>query len=335
LIAVREAGTRERLNREHHMHRLPAAAVASLLLASCAAAGPAEQKPEPGASARYTFWRPAPVEKATEPADVIKNSTAADWRAIDPSNLLVMDLANGGHVVIELATDFAPIHVANIKALARSGWWNPSSVYRIQENYVAQWGLNESDKPLPAAVVKAPPAEYERPLTGLDIRPLGFPDSYAPIVGHASGWPVAYDPEAGTAWLTHCQSMVGVGRDLHPDTGTGGELYTVIGHAPRHLDRNIATVGRVIEGLDKLTSHPRGTEALGFIKDPKNHIAIRSTRLAADIPAAERPSYEVMRTDTPAFSAYVTGRANRSGAFFRTPAGGVDICNAPVPTRRK
>jgi peptidylprolyl isomerase len=316
------------------MHRLPAAALALSLLGACASSAP-EPARDPQPSARYTFWRPAPVEKATEPAEVIKSSTAADWRAIDPANLLVMELAGGGRVLIELATDFAPVHVANVKALAKGGWWNPSSVYRVQENYVVQWGLNESDKPFPAAVVKAPPAEYERPLAGLDIRPLGFPDSYAPMVGHANGWPVAYDPEAGTAWMAHCHSMVGVGRDLHPDTGSGGELYAVIGHAPRHLDRNIATIGRVIEGLEKLTAHPRGTEALGFIKDPKNHIAIRSIRLASDLPAADRPSFEVMRTDTPAFSAYITGRANRAGTFFQKPAGGVDLCNAPVPVRRK
>jgi peptidylprolyl isomerase len=310
-----------------------ALALTAALLGSCATRPPAA--PEPEASPRYTFWRPAPVQNATEPSEVVKNATPADWRAIDPENLLIMELANGGQVAIELTTDFAPIHVANVKALARGRWWNPSSVYRVQENYVVQWGLNESNKPLPTGVVKSPPAEYDRALAGLQIRPLGFPDSYAPMVGHVNGWPVGYDPEAGRAWLAHCYAMVGVGRDLAPDTGTGGELYAVIGHAPRHLDLNIALVGRVIEGLERLTAHPRGTEALGFIKDPKNHIRIARMTLAADLPAARRPSFEVMRTDTPAFSAYVTGRANRGGGFFNRPAGGVDLCNAPVPTRRR
>lgn len=310
---------------------LPALAVAGIL-ASCTTK-PAASETE--ASPRYTFWRPAPVQNAIEPSDVIKNSTAADWRPIDPENLLIMELGNGGRVAIELATDFAPTHVANVKALARGGWWNPSSVYRVQENYVVQWGLNESDKPLPRGVVKAPPAEYERALAGLNIRPLGFPDSYAPMVGHANGWPVGYDPERGQAWLAHCYGAVGVGRDAAPDTGTGGELYAVIGHAPRHLDLNIALVGRVVEGLERLTAHPRGTEALGFIKDAKNHIPIRRMVLAADLPAAARPAYEVMRTESQAFSAYVTGRANRGGTFFIRPAGGVDLCNTPVPTRRR
>jgi peptidylprolyl isomerase len=246
---------------------------------------------------------------------------------VDPDNLLIMELKNGGRVAIELATDFAPVHVANVRALARGGWWNPASVYRVQENYVVQWGLNESDKPFPAGVVKAPPAEYDRALAGLDLRPLGFPDSYAPMVG--------YDPENGRAWLAHCYGMVGVGRDLHPDTGSGGELYAVIGHAPRHLDKNIALVGRVLEGLERLTAHPRGTEALGFIKDAKDQIPIARMRLASDMPAGTAPSYEVMRTDTATFSAFVTGRANRGGEFFRVPAGGVDLCNALVPTRRR
>ena len=50
---------------------------------------------------------------------------------------------------------------------------------------------------------------------------------------------------AHRAWLAHCYGMVGVGRDLDADSGSGAEMYVVIGHAPRHLDRNVALVGRV------------------------------------------------------------------------------------------
>jgi peptidylprolyl isomerase len=190
--------------------------------------------------------------------------------------------------------------------------------------------------PLPAGVVKLPPAEYHRALAGLDIRPLGYPDSYAPLVGHAESWPVGYDPEEGRAWLTHCYASVGVGRDLAPDTGTGGELYAIIGHAPRHLDRNIAVIGRVIEGIGLLSARPRGTGNLGFYDNAKGEapIAIARARLAAEIPAGERPSYQVLRSDSPAFSQYVTGRANRGGDFFQVPAGGVDLCNVPIPVRK-
>ena len=298
------------------------------LLASAAALLLSAAAPDPA-------WQPKPVAGAVEPSEVVKAAPAGAWRAVAPDNLLIMELKDGGRIAIELAPEFAPVHVANIRALAREGWWTGASVYRVQENYVVQWGVNESPAPLPKGVIKVPPAEYDRALAGLAFRPLGYPDSYAPVAGHAGGWPVAADRKQGRAWLAHCYGMIGVGRDMAPDTGTGGELYAVIGHAPRHLDRNIATVGRVIDGFEALTARTRGTEALGFIKDPAQHIPIARIRLASDIPAAERPHYEVMRTDSASFGEFVKGRANRGTGFFIRPAGGVDLCNALVPTRRK
>jgi len=294
------------------------------------------------ASAQPGAWRPAPVANAAEPASAIANSASSDWRPIDPENLLVMDLADangspGGRVFIELAPAFAPVHIANMRRYARAGWWNDATIYRVQDNYVAQWGNGDAEVPLPEGVVRRPPAEYERPTAGLALRPLGFPDAYAPVAGFVDGWPVAWDPRRRSAWLTHCYASVGVGRDLAPDTGTGGELYAVIGHAPRPLDRNIANVGRVIEGMALLSARPRGTGNLGFYQADRGEtpIPIRSVRIAADLPEAERPRFEVMRTDTPTFAAYLRGRANRGGTFFTVPAGGVDLCNVNVPVRRR
>lgn len=309
------------------MIRFPFLALALVAVAAVA---------QPGA------WRPAPVANATEPAEIIAHSAATDWRPVDPENLLVMELADmpglaGGQVIIELAPDFAPVHAANIRRLARAGWWHGATVYRVQDNYVAQWGNNDPQPPLPDGVVAQPPAEYERSAAGLAIRPLGFPDSYAPVAGHVNGWPVGYDPGRGMAWLTHCYGTVGVGRDLAPSTGSGGELYAAIGHAPRPLDRNIAVVGRVIEGMALLSARPRGTGNLGFYRADHGEtpIPIRSVRLAADMAEGERPRFEVMRTDTPTFAAYVRGRANRGGAFFQVPQGGIDVCNVNVPVRRR
>jgi peptidylprolyl isomerase len=310
-----------------------AVVTASICLAGCAAPA-ARESDAPDTSSRYTFWRPAPVQGAPDPSEVVKAAPADAWRAIAPENLLVVELKEGGRVLIELAPEFAPVHVANIRTFAQAGWWNNASIYRVQDNYVAQWGNGDAKVELPAGVVRQPPAEYHRPLEGLSVRPLGFPDSYAPMVGHADGWPLGYDPQDGRAWLTHCYGSVGVGRDLAPDTGTGGELYAIIGHAPRHLDLNIAVVGRVIEGMPLLSARPRGTEALGFYKDSAQNIGIARARLASEIPVAERPAFEVLRSDTLSFSQFVTGRANRGGDFFGRPAGGVDICNALVPIRK-
>ena len=277
----------------------------------------------------------APPEKPKTPSEIVAGAPAAEWRDIPADDLLVMNLRNGAQVVIQLAPSFAPIHVANIRALAKGGWWSGAAIYRVQDNYVVQWGNNESTKPLPAGVVAKPPAEYHRALKGLAVRPLGYADDYAPNAGFAAGWPIAYDTKTGTANLAHCYGYVGVGRDLSPDTGTGGELYAVIGHAPRHLDRNIAVVGRVIEGIERLSSLPRGTEALGFYKDEAMHVPIAMVRMASEIPAVERPAFQYMDTGSASFGAYVKARANRKDDFFIRPAGGVDLCNAAVPVRKK
>ena len=277
----------------------------------------------------------APPQKPKTPSEIVAQAPASSWRDVDPNDLLVMELGTGGRVVIQLAPDFAPVHVANIRALAKGGWWTGSTIYRVQDNYVVQWGNNEGKKPLPSGVVAKPPAEYHRALKGLTVKSLGYADDYAPQAGFASGWPVGYDPKAGTANLTHCYGYVGVGRDLSPDTGTGGELYAVIGHAPRHLDRNIAVVGRVIEGIERMSSLPRGTEALGFYKDKAQYVPIASIRIASDVPDASRPSYEVMDTTSATFAQYLKIRANRHDSFYDHPAGGVDLCNVQVPVRKK
>ena len=273
--------------------------------------------------------------KLLTPTDIVAQSPAAAWKTIPADDLMVLDLANGGRVIIQLAPAFAPVHVANIRALSRGGYWNGATIYRVQDNYVAQWGLNESDKPWPAGVTPKPPAEYTRSLKGLRITPLGSPDPYAAGAGFADGWPVAYNAKQGWADLTHCYGTVGVGRDLSPDTGTGGELYAVIGHGPRQLDRVIAIVGRVIEGIDKLSTLPRGTEALGFYKDKAMYVPIASIRLASDMPEAGRPTYEVMDTNSASFAKYLKIRANRHDTFYIRPAGGVDLCNVQVPIRKK
>jgi peptidylprolyl isomerase len=155
---------------------------------------------------------------------------------------------------------------------------------------------------------------------------------YADLESFARGWPFAASESVPIAWPVHCYGMVGVGRDLSPNTGSGAELYTVIGHAPRHLDRNIALVGRVIEGIEHLSSLPRGTGALGFYETPEERTPIASIHLGNEV--AGLPAYEYLSTESGTFARYADARANRRDPFFIRPAGGADICNIPVPVRR-
>ncbi|WP_086607149.1 peptidylprolyl isomerase [Erythrobacter donghaensis] len=174
-----------------------------------------------------------------------------------------------------------------------------------------------------------PPATEEPPRMG---------DAYADFVTLALGWPLGgtMGEEGNPFWPVHCYGMVGVGRNYSPDTGSGAELYTVIGHAPRHLDRNIALVGRVIEGMQHLSSLPRGSGALGFYTDEEadKRTAITSVRVANDLPTSEQPRFEYLSTESDTFATYAEAVANRRDPFFIVPAGGADICNIRVPVRR-
>jgi cyclophilin family peptidyl-prolyl cis-trans isomerase len=279
-------------------------------------------------------------------------------------------------VIQLMPAPFSQGWVHNIRLFARSGWYDNISVNRVQDNYVTQWGDPNYDnpeatgkpKPLPQGLKVMGEAEYVVQATeemleqhlnslagqmrlasselraatgveetsqsgeeGIDWR---YSDPYSLSVGHRKGWPYATDVDM--AWPTHCYGMVGVGRNYSPDTGSGAELYTVIGHAPRHLDRNIALVGRVIEGMQHLSSLPRGSGALGFYtaEESAKRTAILSVRVASDLAPSEQPAFEYLSTESATFATYADAIANRRDPFFIVPAGGADICNVRVPVRR-
>ena len=297
-------------------HLLLAAAAVSLILPAHAA-------------------EPAPVPS---PGEIAAAAPASDWIAIAPSDLLVMDLAPDAkgkprRVVIQLMpAPFSQGWIGNIRKLAAQRWWDGTSINRVQDNYVVQWGDPTERKPLPADVTAKPPEEYLRAETGLEPEWIPWPDPYAKHTGFAGGWPVGGDGR-GKIWLAHCYAMVGVGRNMAPDTGSGAELYAVIGQAPRHLDRNIALVGRVIEGMEYLASRPRGTAQLGFYDDPRQRIPIDSIKPMAEADPGARSTHQYLTGKS--FAAFREARANRRDPFFNVPAGGADVCNIPVPIRRK
>lgn len=271
---------------------------------------------------------------------ILKESKPSDWRALNPEDTLYLDLPQG-RVVIELDSTYAPLHVANIRTLAHEYYWDGLAILRVQDDYVTQWGdpSAEAEHPhhRPRSLGKAQatlPAEFERGIApGLPFTRLPDGDVYAPEVGFSDGFPVARDPKTGKTWLVHCYGMVGAGRDNAPDSGPGTELYAVIGQAPRHLDRNIALVGRVVQGMQYLSALPRGNGLLGFYRNPAHDTQILRVRLASDLPPSERMHLEVLRTDTPIFAALVESRRNRSNPWFHYKAGKIDICNVPLPVR--
>jgi peptidylprolyl isomerase len=285
---------------------------------------------------------PAPPPKVLAPSEIVATAPAADWVDIAASDLLVMDLVpdrdgNKRRVVIQLMPPpFPQGWIGNIRKLAAAHWWDATSINRVQDNYVVQWGDGDAEdkakaKKLPDGLVTVPQSDYQFDTIQHRVSPYPWPkvDPYSGSTAFIKGWPTASDPYG--KWPVHCYGMVGVGRDMPPNTGTGAELYTVIGHAPRHLDRNIALVGRVIAGIENLSSLPRGTGPLGFYEKPEQRVTITSIRLGNEVAGLAR--YQYLSTQSATFASYADARANRRDAFFIVPSGGADICNIPVPIR--
>jgi peptidylprolyl isomerase len=270
-------------------------------------------------------------------ADVLAASKPDEWRRPDPENTLYLELA-AGRVVIELAPAYAPIHVANVKTIVREKYFDGLAIVRCQDNYVVQWAdPNAEDPKLARKLSKGKTklvSEFEHNIDSKApfIR-LPDGDGYAPETGFSSGFPVARDPKTGKTWLVHCYGMVGAGRDVPIDSGGGTELYVVIGHAPRHLDRNVTLLGRVIQGIELLSSLPRGPVPMGFYDKPEMRTPIKAIRVASDVPPADRTDLELLKTESPSFEKLIESRRNRREDWYHVQAGHIEICNVPLPVR--
>ena len=258
------------------------------------------------------------------------------WRTPDPANLLYMELATG-RVIIELAPAFAPEHVNNIRTLAREHFWDGTSIYRAQDNFVVQFGDPDGDEPGKAKSLgtakKHLSAEFHRAARGLAFDRLPDSDGWAPEVGFVDGFNAGRDPKSDKAWLAHCYGTVGAGRNEPDDSSTGAELYVVIGQSPRQIDDNITVVGRVLQGMQLLSTIRRGPPPSGFYAEASERTPIKSIRLASEVPVAQRTPLQVLRTDTQYFRDSVESQRNRVDSFYKRPAGHIDLCNVRATVR--
>ena len=261
---------------------------------------------------------------APSPADAIP----ADWRDIPDDEIMAITFKDGRQVYIRLAVRLAPGHVANIRKIAMAHWWDNTSIYRVQENWVTQWGGDE--KTPPPEIIARPPAEFEIGAFTPAQR-LSKADGYSTASGvTADGWPIATDGKA--AWLTHCYGMVGVARDQLPDTGAGTELFTPIGQSARRLDRNYTVIGRIVEGMQFMSAMPRSSATMGVYATEAERTAIASVRLASQLPEDERPRFQYRATDNERYAAMI---ALREKPAAPTVATGLEVCDLTPGVRRK
>lgn len=258
--------------------------------------------------------------------------TDADWRAVHPEDLVLIETVHGT-IAIELNNDFSPNHAARMRELIRAGAYNGERFYRVIDGFVAQGGLQDEDK-----IAEWAPLENEndRLRSFTNFHYLGNADLFTREVGHTDeAFPMARDEEMGREWLLHCPGAVAMARDTDPNTG-GTEFYIVL-DAQRYLDRNLTIFGRVIDGMQHVQKLKRGVRAIesGVIQPPEQGDEMIRVRVAADIPEEVRPGFDVLRADRLAFEAAKQEKRVRDDPFFyRAPPEVLDICGFEVPVRQ-
>ena len=260
------------------------------------------------------------------------NAPAEAWRDLDPENTLYIDLEYG-RVVLELYPEIAPLHVAQIKTLARQTFYDGITFHRVIEGFMNQTGdptgTGTGDSSLPDiqgefTFRRAP----SMPVTLVGARSQGGKEIG---VGFYKALPVATQP-ASQAMLTkdgnvaafglHCKGVTSMARTSDPNSANS--QFFLMRDIAEHLDAQYSIWGNTVLGHEHLTKIKVGSkgEDTNFIPD-----VMKKVRVAADVPAAERVEVQVLKTDSPAFKNYLKTQKKADGTY-------PDICNIRVPTRQ-
>lgn len=323
-----------------HKFALSLLVASTLAAVGCADGSSLTQANQPTVSPKQTAEQKVTHNQAEEKKDtrpilnikeVLDTAPISHWKDIPQENLIYMTLDNGNTIIIELADDFAPEHTKQIRTLAREKFWDGTQVYRGHDNYVMQFGsfdyaLDKQTKDIPKSAKPNLPPEFSRSIDGLPFVALPDGEPYSDKVGFVGNFPVAI--RGKEAFIPHCYGTLGVSRGMEDDV-TAADLYVTIGQPARHLDRQITVAGRVIAGIEHLSTLPRGTkDPLGFYDNPKDKTGIASIRVGSDVPADKQVHYQVIDTTSSTFAKLVELRRNRQkgGWFVADLVHHLDVC---------
>lgn len=246
---------------------------------------------------------------------------AADWRPLDPAETLVVETSKGV-ILVEMRPDLAPRAVERIKLLAREGVYDGLLFHRVVENFVDQTGNpNNKDGGVskhpdlePEFIFRLKPGDPHFIVRRTSDAVEGFVGS-TPFVGAQDL--LDTNPLGRRASGAYCPGVAGMGRQAAVNTANSEIFF--MREASRRLDGDYTVWGRAVKGLDVI-------RAMAVGEPPANPDRMIRVRVAADLPAAERPRVEVLDEAGPAFRAMVDKVRAAKGADFT-------VCDIEIPTR--
>ncbi len=265
------------------------------------------------------------------------NSKDSTWRKLELSNTVLLTLPHG-KVVIELAPQFAPKHVAQFSGLTQKGFYDGTKFYRVIDGFVAQAGPkdgSEKDKSVPLLSMESQWATDK----DWSFTPVQKQDLFAQQTGFKDSFALAYqageNSTQGKAWLTHCPGTLAMARGNEADSASS-HFYFVIGQAPRYLDDIMTIFGRVVYGMHHVQAIQRTEVIEGeYAIDHRDFTQIVSMQLMSDVPKEQQIYIEVENTESAAFAERLVKRRTRDAAFFyKKPPPVLDVCQVPIRSRR-
>jgi peptidylprolyl isomerase len=285
-----------------------------------------------GSAAALAQQNPATPIPATSTAAAPVAAVSSAWQLLPQENLLYLE-TDQGRIVILLAPQFAPEHVKRVKQLAKAGFYDGVTFYRVIEGFVAQFGVPEHEWGTRAKLTPMK-AEFSWPVRSGDPYLLvQRPDLLAEETGFNQGFAVAR--EQNQEWLVHCPGVVNMARANEPDTGVA-DIAIMMGQAPRHLDKNMSAFGKVIWGQYAVNRIRRGeaTEG-GVIGSAAARTVIKQARLGTDLAPDRQLQLEWLSTTSSEFSQSLAERRSRTHVFYQHKGNGnMDVCYPQVPVRQ-
>ncbi len=252
--------------------------------------------------------------------------SAGDWRTPNPDDLLVID-TNKGRIIVEMLPEVAPAHVQRVKELARAGFYDGRTFFRVIDEFMAQTGDPEdrgtggSDKPDLTQ-------EFLFRLGG-DAGFVQAADQNVAQVGFIKSLPVksqspmlmAMTADGKiSAWPLYCPGVAAMARGQGEDSANS--QFFLMRQTYPSLERRYTGWGRVVAGLDVVRAIKVG-EPVAPPQDKMDKV-----RILADIPASERPKVRVIDPNSAWFKAEIESVRARMGENF-------SVCEIKVPSEVK